>query len=100
MVRVARGRDGRRVSSSCRMDAAERHVLDSVPVALQVWEATGRSLVLRYGNDEAGRGELPDGAERLLAACAAQEPMDFELADAGRCWRVQVTPLGGTTILA
>ena len=41
------------------MDAAERHVLDSVPVALQVWEAQGRSLALRYANDEAGRSGLP-----------------------------------------
>src|SRR4051794_8576569 len=81
------------------MDAAERHVLDSVPVALQVWEAAGRSLVRRYGNHEAERAELPDGAEQLLAACLAQEPVSFELEDE-RCWRVQVTPLGGVTILA
>jgi diguanylate cyclase (GGDEF)-like protein/PAS domain S-box-containing protein len=81
------------------MDAAERHVLDSVPVALQVWEATGHSLVLRYGNDEAARTALPDAAKPLLAACLAQEPLSFELDDE-RCWRVQISPLGGTTILA
>jgi diguanylate cyclase (GGDEF)-like protein/PAS domain S-box-containing protein len=40
------------------MDAAERHVLDAVPVGLQVWEATGddpRSLVLVYSNPECDR---------------------------------------------
>ena len=40
------------------MDAAERHVLDSVPVGLQIWEAAGddpRSLTLRYANVEACR---------------------------------------------
>src|SRR4051794_25819343 len=96
----ARGKDGRRVSSSCLMDAAERHVLDSVPVALQVWEAVGRTLELRYGNDEAGRTELPEESEQLLAACFAQEPLTLELPGVGeRYWRAQVTPLGGSTIL-
>jgi diguanylate cyclase (GGDEF)-like protein/PAS domain S-box-containing protein len=40
------------------MDAAERHVLDAVPVGLQVWEATGddpRSVVLVYSNPECDR---------------------------------------------
>ena len=82
------------------MDAAERHVLDSVPVALQVWEAQGRSLALLYANDEAGRSGLPSDPEPLLAACIAQEPMTLELADDELCWRVQVTPLGGTSILS
>ena len=82
------------------MDAAERHVLDSVPVALQVWEAQGRSLSLRYANDEAGRSGLPTDPEPLLAACLAQEPMTLELDDGECCWRVHVTPLGGTSILS
>jgi diguanylate cyclase (GGDEF)-like protein/PAS domain S-box-containing protein len=82
------------------MDAAERHVLDTVPVALQMWEARGRALTLRYANDEAGRAALPEESEPLLAACLAQEPLTLELVDAGLCWRVQVTPLGGTAILA
>jgi diguanylate cyclase (GGDEF)-like protein/PAS domain S-box-containing protein len=83
------------------MDAAERHVLDSVPVALQIWEAVGCSLVLRYGNAAAGRAELPDDGERLLAAARAQETLTLELLGAGgRCWRVQVTPLGAGMILA
>src|SRR4051794_28533136 len=82
------------------MDAAERHVLDSVPVALQMWEAHGRSLTLRYRNDEAARSALPAGGEQLLAACLAQEPLTLELGDEDACWRVQVTPLGGCSILA
>ena len=81
------------------MDAAERHELDSVPVALQMWEAHGRSLTLRYSNDEAGRAELPSEAEALVAACLAQEPLTLELGSPASCWRVQVTPLGGTAIL-
>jgi diguanylate cyclase (GGDEF)-like protein/PAS domain S-box-containing protein len=82
------------------MDAAERHVLDTVPVALQMWEARGRALTLRYANDEARRSSLPGESEPLLAACLAQEPLTLELVDAGLCWRVQVTPLGGCSILA
>ena len=59
----------------------------------------GRSLTLRYANDEASRSGLPDD-EPLLAACLAQEPMTLELAAGECCWRVQVTPLGGTSILS
>ncbi len=55
---------------------------------------------MRYGNDEAGRSELPEGSEQLLAACFAQEPLTLELPGEGEhYWRAQVTPLGGTTIL-
>src|SRR3954452_14338753 len=82
------------------MDAAERHVLDSVPVALQMWEARGRSLTLRYANDEARRSALPADPEPLLAACVAQEPIALELEGEGTCWRVQVTPLGECAMLA
>jgi diguanylate cyclase (GGDEF)-like protein/PAS domain S-box-containing protein len=82
------------------MDAAERHVLDSVPVALQMWEAQGRALTLRYANEEAKRSALPEGSEPLLAACLAQEPLTLELDAAPLCWRVQITPLGGCSILA
>jgi diguanylate cyclase (GGDEF)-like protein/PAS domain S-box-containing protein len=82
------------------MDAADRHVLDSVPVALQMWEAEGRSLLLRYSNDEAGRSALPAESDALVAACLAQEPLTLELGSAESCWRVQVTPLGGCSILA
>ena len=81
------------------MDAAERHVLDSVPVALQVWEASGRSLTLRYANEAAGRSALPTEQEPLLAACLAQEPMTVELGGPESCWRAQVTPLGGVAVL-
>src|SRR4051794_9692606 len=82
------------------MDAAERHVLDSVPVPLRVCEAVGRSLELRYANAEAAGAELPDGGEAVLAACLAQEPLALELLGPdGRCWRVQVVPLGATTVL-
>jgi diguanylate cyclase (GGDEF)-like protein/PAS domain S-box-containing protein len=65
-----------------------------------MWEAQGRALTLRYANDEAGRMPLPDGSEPLLAACLAQEPLTLELSEADSCWRVQVTPLGGASILA
>src|SRR4051812_32167279 len=83
------------------MDAAERHVLDSVPVNLRMWEASGRTLTLRWCNDAAQAAELPEGSESLLAACLAQESLTFELpGEDERCWRVQVTPLGGTAILA
>ena len=82
------------------MDAVERHVLDSVPVALQMWEAGARSLTLRYSNDEAERSALPAGGEQLRAACLAQEPVTLELTGDGSCWRVQVTPLGDSAILA
>src|SRR3954451_1863608 len=81
------------------MDAAERHVLDAVPVALQLWEAHGRSLTLRWANDEAGRSSLPAEVEPLLGACIAQEPVEVELGGDGSFWRARVTPLGGASIL-
>ena len=81
------------------MDAAERHVLDAVPVGLQMWEAAGdAALTLRYANDEAQRSGAARATPSALrrAACLAQEPLTLELADGARAtwWRVQVTPLG------
>jgi diguanylate cyclase (GGDEF)-like protein/PAS domain S-box-containing protein len=89
------------------MDAAERHVLDVVPVGLHVWEATGATVTLRYANDEAQRQPLPDDEEwraALYAACLAQEPAKLErpFGDSERgetWWRAWVTPLGGHSIL-
>src|SRR4051812_15734836 len=109
------------------MDAAERHVLDAVPVGLQIWEATGddpRSLTLRYVNAAAGRAAGFDltpfvgctvaemfPARRLEvdafhAAALAQEPASLELYYEGderlpeSWWRAQVSPLGGRSVLA
>src|SRR3954469_11384569 len=83
------------------MDTLERHVLDTVPVGLRMWEEIGGRLVLRYANEEAKRLELPDGGDELRAACAAQRPATLELAGEGDAWwRVQITPLGGRSILA
>jgi diguanylate cyclase (GGDEF)-like protein/PAS domain S-box-containing protein len=107
------------------MDAAERHVLDAVPVGLQIWEAVEddpRSLTLRYANAEADRqsgydvtgqigrtvGEsFPAGGpwvESLFLACVWQAPGSFELpltrADGAESWwRAQVTPHGGRACL-
>ncbi len=89
------------------MDAAERHVLDVVPVGLHVWEATGAIVTLRYANDEAKRQPLPDDDEwraALYEACLAQEPVKLErpFGDSVRgetWWRAWVTPLGDDSIL-
>ena len=104
------------------MDAADRHVLDSVPVGLQIWEAVGdgvRSLTLRYVNVEASKQagfdltgrvgkSLPDvfedfdapWNEKVLAACLAGEPQQHELHVGERWWHVQVTPLGARQAVA
>jgi diguanylate cyclase (GGDEF)-like protein/PAS domain S-box-containing protein len=104
------------------MDAAERHVLDSVPVGLQIWEAAGadvRSLTLRYANAEAGRQAgfdlearightLPDvfpdydvpWNEKVLAACLSGEPQQHELQVRERWWHAQATPLGARQAVA
>ena len=42
------------------MDAAERHVLDVVPVGLHVWEATGATVTLRYANEVRNAAEYFD----------------------------------------
>src|SRR3954451_14038268 len=78
------------------MNAADRHGLDLLPVPLQVWDHD----VLRYANGAAEGATLPD-PEPLREACLAQLPVSLELDAAdGTCWQVQVTPLGGTAILA
>ncbi len=107
------------------MDASNRHVLDAVPVGLQVWEATGDdplSLTLRFANGEVDRQAgfavservgltvqevfpvEPTWAEELHAACVLQEPGLLEtrvLLDEGETWwRAQLTPLGGRSVLA
>ena len=64
------------------MDAADRHVLDVVPVGLQVWEATGGALTLRYANEEAKGQLLPADqgwVDTILDACEAQNAATFEL---------------------
>ena len=64
------------------MDAAERHVLDVVPVgAPGVGGAPARPVALRYANDEAKRAGAPDDDEwrdSLHGACLAQEPVKLE----------------------
>ncbi len=109
------------------MDALQRHVLDVVPVGLQIWEAVGddpRSLTLRYANPEADRqagfavterigrlvGEVFPAQGSWLdlvhTACVAQAPKTLELpyddpALGGKTfWRAHVTPLGERRILA
>jgi len=86
------------------VSAVDRHVLDVVPVGLQVWEVLGDALTLRYANDEAkGRG-LPDDAgwlRTLRAAAGAQRAQTLELEAPGDVWwRAQITPLGAGSILA
>jgi diguanylate cyclase (GGDEF)-like protein/PAS domain S-box-containing protein len=86
------------------MDAADRHVLDVVPVGLQVWEAIEGALTLRYANEEAKGQPLPDDpgwADTMLAACETQQPATFELEASGEAWwRAEITPLGAGSILA
>src|SRR5688572_8342168 len=84
------------------MDAAERHVLDVVPVGLHVWEAVGDSASLRYANEEAKRQALPDDdqwRQTVLSACVAQEPSKLELEYEDAWWRAWITPLGEGSIL-
>jgi PAS domain-containing protein len=86
------------------LDAAERHVFDAAPVALQVWEAVGdepHTLTLRYANPAAEA--LPDGerwAATVHAACIAQAPETLELSAGEVGWRAQLTALGGRTVVA
>ena len=86
------------------MSAADRHVLDVVPVGLQVWEVVDAALTLRYANEEAKGQALPADrgwVETLVAAAAAQQPATFELEAPGDVWwRAQITPLGAGSILA
>jgi diguanylate cyclase (GGDEF)-like protein/PAS domain S-box-containing protein len=109
------------------MDAAQRHVLDVVPVGLQIWEATGddpRSLTLRYANAESDReagfamSAFVDQtvmeifpatvftATSLHAVAVAQRAETLEFSYAGderlgeTWWRFQATPIGGRSVLA
>src|SRR3954465_7869026 len=77
------------------MDAADRHVLDAVPVGLQVWEAVGDALTLRYANLAAA--VLP-ADPAWLEACVAQEERMLDIAVQDSWWRAQATPLGGRSI--
>jgi diguanylate cyclase (GGDEF)-like protein/PAS domain S-box-containing protein len=85
------------------MDAADRHVLDAVPVGLQVWKAMGDeplTLTLRYANGAADA--FPADEEWLAvvhAACIAQDQRTTELEGGERWWRAQLTPLGGRSVL-
>jgi diguanylate cyclase (GGDEF)-like protein/PAS domain S-box-containing protein len=77
-------------------------VLDQVPVALQMWELSRGLLKRTWASEEARRTvDLPMEPDALAAACQAQEPAVLEWSGAGdRWWRVQITPLGGTSVLA
>src|SRR3954462_7950711 len=77
------------------MDAADRHVLDAVPVGLQVWEAVGDALTLRYANRAAA--VLPE-QPAWLEACVAHEELTLDIAVADSWWRARATPLGGRSI--
>ena len=77
------------------MDAADRHVLDAVPVGLQVWEAVGDTLTLRYANPAAA--VLP-AEPAWLEACVAQEERTLDIAAEDSWWRARATPLGGRSI--
>lgn len=80
----------------------DRHVLDEVPVALQMWELSGGELTRTWASEEARRRvDLPCDRDQLAAACQAQAPSVLEWpGEADRWWRVQITPLGGTSVLA
>jgi diguanylate cyclase (GGDEF)-like protein/PAS domain S-box-containing protein len=77
------------------MDAADRHVLDAVPVGLQVWEAVGDTLTLRYANP-AAEVLPPDPA--WLQACVEQEERTLDIPLEDSWWRARATPLGGRSI--
>ncbi len=77
------------------MDAADRHVLDAVPVGLQVWEVVGDALTLRYANPAAAR--LP-ADPAWHDACVAQRERTLDIAVEDAWWRARATPLGGTSI--
>ncbi|MDA0180811.1 diguanylate cyclase [Solirubrobacter phytolaccae] len=73
-----------------------------MPVALQLWELSRGILTRSWASEEARRRiDLPCEADALAAACQAQEPMVLEWpGDRERWWRVQIIPLGGTSVLA
>jgi diguanylate cyclase (GGDEF)-like protein/PAS domain S-box-containing protein len=109
------------------MDAAARHVLDAVPVGLQIWEATGddpRTLTLLYANPAAAREGGFDlspfigksvieifpstrfGTVSLHAVALRQEAATLEFSYGGderlgeSWWELKTTPLGGRRVLA
>ncbi len=77
------------------MDAADRHVLDAVPVGLQVWEAVGDALTLRYANPAAAVLPVQDD---WLEACVAQSELTLDIAVEDSWWRARATPLGGRSV--
>jgi diguanylate cyclase (GGDEF)-like protein/PAS domain S-box-containing protein len=77
------------------MDAADRHVLDAVPVGLQVWEAVGDALTLRYANPAAAA--LP-AEPAWLEACVAQQEATVDIPVGDSWWRARATPLGGRSV--
>ena len=77
------------------MDAADRHVLDAVPVGLQVWEAVGDALTLRYANPAAAA--LP-AEPAWLEACVSQQEASLDIAVGDSWWRARATPLGGRSV--
>jgi diguanylate cyclase (GGDEF)-like protein/PAS domain S-box-containing protein len=108
------------------MDANERHVLDAVPVGLQIWEATGddpRTLTLLYANPEASREGGFDlapfigksvtdifpstrfGTVSLHAVALRQEAATLEFSYSGderlgeSWWEMRTTPLGHRQVL-
>lgn len=81
---------------------ADRHVLDHVAVVLQLWALEDGALTRTWANEESRRRvELPPVAEAIEAACRSQDPVIIErVGDTEAWWRVQLTPLGGATVLA
>ncbi len=78
----------------------DRHPLDAVPVALQVWALADGALTRPWANEEARRRvALPADHEALAEACREQEPAVLEWASGEHWWRVQLTPLGRRTVL-
>lgn len=78
----------------------DRHPLDAVPVALQVWTLADGALTRTWANEEARRlVELPDDADAIATACRDQEPAVLEWPSTDHWWRVQLTPLGHETVL-
>jgi diguanylate cyclase (GGDEF)-like protein/PAS domain S-box-containing protein len=108
------------------VDASERHVLDAVPVGLQIWEATGddpRTLTLLYANPAAAREGGFDltpfvgktvmeifpstrfGTVSLHAVALRQEAATLEFSYGGderlgvSWWEMKTTPLGNRQVL-
>ncbi|RKQ93622.1 PAS domain S-box-containing protein/diguanylate cyclase (GGDEF)-like protein [Solirubrobacter pauli] len=67
-----------------------------------MWELSGGELTRTWASEEARRrADLPCDRAQLAAACQAQAPAVLEWpGEADTWWRVQITPLGGTSVLA